>query len=148
MSLSEFLRKVLMRYFIIVTGVTFLIGFMGIQYEPDRKLGYDAFFSPLIFGLIGVLPSIVTYSKKELTLKQMKKRKILQLIVLEAVILLFGSVMGIIETDMIGIMAFSIFVVFVAVHIIEWLIGNKRAEELTLELKNFQKANNQCTGKN
>jgi hypothetical protein len=140
MSFNEFLRKRLISYFIIVTGVTLLIGVVGIQYEPDRKFGYEAFFSPLIFGLIGVIPSLATYSNKELTLKQMILRKVVQFFVLEVMILTFGCIMGIMKTDILGTMALSIFAVFVAVHIIEWLIDNKRAEKLTLELKAFQKS--------
>lgn len=139
MSFNEFLRKELMRYFIIVTGVTLLIAVVGLQYEPDQKFGYEAFFSPILFGFIGIVPSVVTYSRKELTLKQMKLRKVFQLILLEVMILSFSYIMGILETDTIGAMSFSIFIVFVAVHIIEWLIDNKRAQVLTLDLKTFQK---------
>lgn len=139
MRLNEFLRKLLMRYFIIVTAVTLLMGIIGLQYEPHVKFGYEAFFSPLLFGLMGVIPSFVTYSKKELTLKQMKARKILQLLVLEVIILSFGNIMNIMKPDMLGSMALSIFIIFVGVHIIEWMIDQKKAQELTLDLKAFQK---------
>lgn len=138
MNFSEFLRKQLMRYFIIVTSITLLMGIIGIQYEPNMRFGYEAYFSPLLFGLIGVIPSFVTYAKKELSLRQMKIRKVIQFLVLEVLILSIAKGLKIVDTHMIATMAFSIFIIFVGVHIIEWLIDQKKAQELTEDLKAFQ----------
>lgn len=138
MSLGDFLRKNLMRFFIIVTCVSIAIGLLGLIYEPNRQFGYEAYFSPIIFGLIGVLPSIVMYSKKELTIKQMKTRKVLQLIVLEGMVLSFGYVMGIMKVNMMLSLALSVLVVFIMVHLISWIIDYKEAEKLNEDLKAFQ----------
>ena len=138
MSLGDFLRKNLMRFFIIVTCVSIAIGLIGLIYEPNRQFGYEAYFSPIIFGLIGVLPSIVTYSKKELTIKQMKARTVLQLIVLEGMVLSFGYVMGIMKDNMMLSLALAVLVVFIMVHLISWLIDYKEAKKLNEDLKAFQ----------
>lgn len=138
MILVEFLRKELMRYIIIVTIVTLVIGIIGLIYEPNQRFGYEAYFSPFIFGLIGVIPSFATYSKKVLSLKQAKVRKIIQLLLIEIMVLSFGFIMGIMKREMLGSMVFSIFVAFVAVNMIEWFINNKKAQKLTLELKAYQ----------
>ena len=138
MSFSEFVRKQLMNYFIIVTILTLVIGILGLIYEPNQRFGYEAYFSPLLFGLIAVIPSLVTYSTKELSLKQSIMRKIFQLLLIEAMILSFSHIMGILKSEMIGSMILSILIVFVAVHLIEWIINNKNAKKLTLKLKAFQ----------
>ena len=138
MNLGDFLRKNLMRFFIIVTCVSIAIGLIGLIYEPNRQFGYEAYFSPIIFGLIGVLPSIVTYSKKELTIKQMKTRKVLQLIVLEGMVMSFGYVMGIMKDNMMLSLALAVLVVFIMVHLISWIIDYKEAEKLNEDLKAFQ----------
>ena len=138
MKLGDFLRKNLMNFFIIVTCVSIAIGLLGLIYEPNRQFGYEAYFSPIIFGLIGVLPSILTYSKKELTLKQMKVRKVFQLIVLEGMVLSFGYVMGIMKDNMMLSIALSVLVVFLAVHFISWIIDCKEAAKLNEDLKAFQ----------
>ena len=138
MSFGEFLRKQLMYYFIIVTIVTLVIGILGLIYEPDQRFGYESYFSPLIFGLIGVLPSFVTYSRKELTMKQTIVREILQLILIEVMILSFSYFMGILKREMVGSMIFAILTVFVAVNCIDWLISNKNAKKLTEYLKAYQ----------
>jgi hypothetical protein len=138
MSFGEFLRKQLMLYFIIVTIVTLVIAILGMIYEPDQQFGYESYFSPLIFGLIGVLPSFVTYSKTELTLKQSIIREIFQLLLIEILILSFCYIMGILKREMIESMIFSILLVFVTVNIINWIISNKKAKKLTIELKAYQ----------
>lgn len=138
MSLGEFLRKQLMYYFIIVTIVTLVTGILGLIYEPNQRFGYDSYFSPLIFGLIGVLPGFVTYSKKELTLKQSIVRGILQLLLIEVMVISFGYIMGILKIEIIGSMIFSIFAIFIGVNCIDWLISNKNAKSLTLYLKAYQ----------
>jgi hypothetical protein len=138
MSLGEFLRKSLMSFFIIVTCVSVVIGTLGLIYEPNRRIGYEAYFSPLIFGVIGVLPSIVTYSKKELTIKQMIFRKVLQLLLLEILILSFMYRMGIMEPNMALLIALSVFGVFLIVHFISWIIDRDKAAQLNQDLKLFQ----------
>lgn len=141
MNRIEFLRRELMHYFIIVTCVTLLMGVMGMVVDPSRQLGYEAYFSPLIFGFIGVVPSLAMYSKKELTRNQFFVRKGIQLLVLETLILAFVTGMNIVGREMMGAMAFSVALLFLAVHVMDWLIGFKRAHALTLDLKAYQDAN-------
>jgi hypothetical protein len=136
--MGDFVRKNLMNFFIIVTCVSVLIGVLGLVFEPDRRFGYEAYFSPIIFGIIGILPSLVTYSKKELTIKKMLLRNILQLIVIEIMILSFGYLMGIMKRDMLPSLAFSILIVFLIVHLVSWFIDSKKAVKLNEELKVFQ----------
>lgn len=138
MSQGDFLRKNLMDFFVIVTCVSVVIGLLGLIYEPHRQFGYEAYFSPLIFGVIGVLPSLVTYSKKELTVKQMKVRKVIQLIILEGLVLTFGYFMGVMKVNMMVSVASSVLVVFLMVHLITWIIDSKKAAQLNEDLKAFQ----------
>ncbi|MEL1136538.1 hypothetical protein AAC978_15300 [Desulfitobacterium sp. THU1] len=127
-----------MNFFIIVTCVTLVIGVLGLIYEPDRRFGYEAYFSPLIFGLIGVVPSFVTYSKREPTLRQMMIRKIFQLFVLEAMILSFGYGMDIMYGPMMFAVAGAVFAVFLLVHFFSYAIDYREATRLNAELKLFQ----------
>lgn len=138
MSWDEFLRKNLTDFFIVVTCVTLLMSIFGLIYEPNQRFGYEAYFSPLIFGVIGVLPSFITYSKKELTIRQMMIRKALQLVVLEGLILSFGYWIGAMKGSMMVPMAGSVFFVFLLVHIISYVIDSKQAAHLSQELKAFQ----------
>lgn len=138
MSFREFLRKSLMNFFIIVTCLSALIGILGLIYEPNRLFGYEAYFSPIIFGVIGVFPSIVTYSKKELTLKQMTFRKVLQLLVIEVIVLSFGYNLGVMKDNMMISISISILMVYLMVHFITWFIDTSKAAKFNEDLKAFQ----------
>lgn len=138
MNRSDFFKEVTQSYFIIVTGITLVMGLLGILYHPEGRIGYEAFFSPIIFGFLGIIPSLATYSRKELTLGQMRIRKAFQLLLLEGILLTICLTLGLISVDMVGPLALSIFLLFAAVHGIQWLMGNKKARDLTRGVKEFQ----------
>lgn len=139
MSKSEFMKKTLMSFFIVVTLVNVAMAVLGMIYDKGRTFGYNAFFSPIIFGVLGVLPSIVTYSKRELTFKQMAVRKILQLVLLEAVLILFVLINHISETKAIFPFAVSVFVVAVVVQMLLWVLDYNQAKKLNVILDEYQK---------
>ena len=65
-------------------------------------------------------------------------RKVLQLIVLEGILLIFGYLAGMIKDDMIISFAVSVLLVFLIVHFISWIIDCKKADKLNADLKAFQ----------
>lgn len=141
MSFNDFFKKCLMDFFIIVTCISVVIGIIGLIYEPNRTFGYEAFFSPLIFGAISILPSFVTYSKKELTIKQMVFRNLLQLLILECLILITGYLLGIMKDERILIsVGISVIIVYIIVQLISWIIDSKTAAILNKNLKVYQKS--------
>lgn len=143
MNFNDFFKKCLMDYFIIVTCITAVIGIIGLIYEPNMSFGYEAYFSPLIFGAISIIPSLILYSKKELSVKQMMFRNILQLVILECLILVTGYSFGIMKDKSIIIsVAISVVIVFIIVHLISWLIDSKTAITLNENLKAYQKQDN------
>ena len=68
--MKERFRSQLAAFFISVTLIDLAIFILGCLLEPELKFGYEAFAYPLIYGVIGSLPGLVMYSKKELTMKQ------------------------------------------------------------------------------
>lgn len=139
MTKKEFAIKLLNMFFIVTTLITIVMGVMGLIWERDRLLTYEVMFSPVIIGFISVLPSIVMYSKKELTLRQLVIRKVLHLFLLEIELIAFSKIMGI-WNKVIGLpFVVSILIVAVLVQVFLWLIGLQRANTITNELKAFQK---------
>ena len=140
MSFSDFLKKRLIDFFIIVTCISAVIGIIGLIYEPNRRFGYEAYFSPLIFGAISIIPSFVTYSNKELSVKQMILRNVIQLVILECLILITGYSFGVMKDKVIlSSVAFSVIIVFIIVHLISWVIDSKTAFILNENLQAYQK---------
>lgn len=139
MSLKAFLKRCLMEYFIITTCVTAAIGILGLSLDPAAKIGYEGYFSPLIFGLVSVVPSIATYSRKELTLRQTLVRKFLHFTLLEAMLIAFGHWAGVLQGfgDTIYF-AVAVFIVYLAVNLISWHLDSREAGEINKTLKALQ----------
>lgn len=139
MSLKAFLKRCLMQYFIISTCVTAAIAILGLSIDPAARFGYEGYFSPLIFGFVSLVPSVVTYSRKELSFKQMLIRKILHVILLEVTLILFGFwakiLHGVADASA---FAFTVFIVAIAVNLISWQFDRKDAGEINQSLKSLQ----------
>lgn len=139
MSFRAFLKRCLMEYFIITTCITAAIAVLGQSLDSTARFGYEGFLSPLIFGIISLVPSFLTYSRRELSLRQALVRKVFHVIVLEAMLIAFGFWTGILhnpsEASFFGL---TVFVIYIAVNLISWLLDKKEAGELNRTLKSLQ----------
>lgn len=139
MNLKTFLRNCLMEYFVITTCVTAGMAILGQAIDPTRTFGYEAYWSPLIFGLVGVVPSLVTYSRKELTFRQALVRKVIHIIVLEATLVLFGFAAGLLHVfSDTSLFMLEVFIIYLAVNLIGWQLDKKSAGEINQMLKSLQ----------
>ena len=139
MSFGAFLKRCLMEYFIITTCVTAATAILGQALDPAARFGYDAYFSPLIFGLVSLIPSLLTYSRKELSLRRTLVRKATHVIVLEATLIVFGLWAGILHgISDVSSFGLTVFIVYLAVNLIGWQIGKKDAVEINEMLKSLQ----------
>ena len=138
MSKKEFMGQVFISFFVVVTCINLGMAFMGMIYAPDTRFGYEALLFPVFYGFLGILPSAVLYSRKELTVKQMLLRKIIQLILIEAIMV--GIVFFLGGTDFSTLSPFMIMVLAVclAAEGILWLAADKKVKKLNAQLKRFQ----------
>lgn len=138
MSKKEFMGQVFISFFVVVTCINLGMAFMGMIYAPDTRFGYEALLFPVFYGFLGILPSAVLYSRKELTVKQMLLRKIIQLILIEAIMV--GIVFFLGGTDFSTLLPFMIMVLAVclAAEGILWLTADKKVKKLNAQLKRFQ----------
>ena len=138
MSKKEFMGQVFISFFVVVTCINLGMAFMGMIYAPDTRFGYEALLFPVFYGFLGILPAAVLYSRKELTVKQMLLRKIIQLILIEAIMV--GIVFFLGGTDFSTLLPFMIMVLAVclAAEGILWLAADKKVKKLNAQLKRFQ----------
>lgn len=142
MSFKEHLKSVLLSYFAIVTLVDFAIFILGSIFRPDEQFGYEAFLSPLLYGAIALVPMLLIYSRRELTLKQQIIREVFKLIAIEAALLIFGFGLENLSSDNFWIIISfvgAVIVIFFMVHFIEWLLDVRVAKQLNSNLKDFQR---------
>lgn len=139
MSFKVFFKKCILEYFIITTCVTAAMAILGLTLDPTARFGYEAFFSPLIFGFISIAPSFVTYSRKELSLRQALLRKVLHVTVLEGMLIGFGFWAGILHDPSSALsFALTVFIVYLTVNLIIWKLDQKDASDINQRLKSLQ----------
>ncbi len=59
----------------IVTLINIAMFILGSIFRPDQRFGYEVLIAPLIYGVLSLIPYIIMYSKKELTIKQLYIRQ-------------------------------------------------------------------------
>lgn len=138
MSRKEIAKEILMSYFIVVTLINIAMAVLGLLLDKDRTFGYEVFFSPMIYGFLGIIPSLISYSRKELSIKEMTVRKILQIIFLEAVILSFMVLNGVGELVILIPAGISVFLISVLAEIFLWYLNYEKAKSLNQLLKVYQ----------
>ena len=127
-------------YLILVALLTGAILILGLLFDPEASFGYEVFATPLVYGLCGVFPNLVMYSKRELSDKELLIRKAIQLVLVEAVILfvICGSEVISLNLPVVLGIALAVLVIFVGVHGILWLQSAASAREMTNDLHKFQ----------
>ena len=144
MSGKDFWIDFIRTYFMIVTLITIVMCIVGKVVMPEQTFGYEAFAAPLVNGFVGTIPNFVLYSKRELKVKELFVRKVIQLLLIEAAVLfvaLYSSGQSWIEPRLVAILSGSVFVVFVVGTLISWIVDLLSAKSLTKELQAFQREN-------
>lgn len=141
MSFRDYLIKnVMMSFFVSVACICVAMALIGSSYEPDASFGYEAFFSPLLFGAAATIPLLVKYSKRELSLKQAIIRNILHLAMLEVLILSLLFAADLIEDASMAIsLGLSILVIDVTVYLVLWINDTRTARAFNKALAELQR---------
>ena len=139
MKYKSKLIEELISFCICTTCITILEGVMGVLFFSDVLVDYGAFFSPPIFGALGVLLGVVTISKKELTVKQVLIRRTIHLLLIEIVVFGLNYLVGVTFPPIVGItLAIGIAIVFILVYLICWLDERRCANDFNQMLKSYQ----------
>ena len=141
---KEFWADCLRTFFTVVTLINVLMFLLGSVLLPELRFGYEAFIVPVIYGLVGTLPNLVLYSKRELKIGELMVRKVLQLILIEVLVLFVAFYNTTEEVQSVEIMVSTVagvFVVYVIATLVDILENFLSAKQMTEDLKRFQKNN-------
>lgn len=144
MQIRELLAKMFRIYFVLVTLINVAIFVSGSIAQPDSRFGYSVFILPLVYALAGILPQLVMYSRRELSIKEVLLRKFIQLLFI--LLLVNGIILGenVLRpeyTPYVKTISICIVVVFVLANVISWGMDCASAKKLTMELAKFQEEN-------
>lgn len=140
MNIRNFLKKCLMEFYIITTCITIAYAIIGKAIYPDVKFGFEAFFSPIILGVLSSIPSVITYSKKELNFHQTITRKVMHLTAIEAILIVFGYIiLGQLRgKGELLVCLLLILIIYIAVNLFSWWLDQKDADKINEALKSLQ----------
>lgn len=142
MSLKQFLLRKLMLFFTLTTLITVAMVVLGCAFDPDARFGYESMLSPLFFAGCCVLPSLVTFSRRELRPREWILRELLQFLLTEAVILGPAFALPAIDTSRPAVvlgLAGSVLVIYLLVFLLSWLANSSEARKTEQELQEFQR---------
>ncbi|MBQ2202793.1 MAG: DUF3021 family protein [Clostridia bacterium] len=142
MEFKRFLINKLILFFMLSTLITVAVSLTGTVFDGDRQFGYEAMLVPIEYAALCMLPTLVTWSKRELSPKAMLLRKAIMLVLIEGVILFIAFTSDVIDTGRVEVVlaiAGSVLVIFVLVHLFMWFKDAAEAKKLNRELEAFQK---------
>lgn len=112
---------------------------IGVIYVPDQSIKYSQLAGPFIVVAFCILPTFITYFKKEPTLKQYIIRHIIQLATIEMMVLFMieppNNTNQILFRVIIGAV---VFIIYVIVKLTMWLQKYQQSIHLTEQLKKLQ----------
>ena len=142
MEFKKFLVNKLILFFMLSTFITATVALLGSAFDGEARLSYGDMLSPLRYAALCLLPTLVTWSRRELSPRAMLLRKALMLVLLEGVILLLAFTSPNIDTNRVEVvlaLAGSVLVIFVLVHLFLWLKDAAEAKKMNRDLESFQK---------
>lgn len=141
MTFREFILSRLQLFFFLVTMILLTQITLGSAMEPNRVLHYKDFITTFYMAGLCILPTVVTYSKKELTLKQMLVRHTIQLVLIEGIMLTL-TVIGIESSSQklltVVLIAVAIAIIYALSIFIMWYHQYIESKKLTELLKKIQ----------
>ena len=140
-KLKERLGEAFRLYFILVTLITILLFVVGMLFDSGRTFGYEAYFSPLFYAFVSVIPVFIFHSDKELSMKCFVIRNVIQALIIEVVILLIVFKAPNIPSDRMAIVisiAVGVLIIYLLTMVVEYIFELTQANEMNDYLKEYQ----------
>ncbi|MCI6616477.1 DUF3021 domain-containing protein [Ruminococcus sp.] len=115
--MKDTVKLVISHFFIITTGVLFIISLSNLLFDGNEPLSPELPWQIFLTGILGALPSFLFSFKNEPTKKQFRLRTVIHFIVIEAVVMTEGALFGW-YGNFVGALVF--FAVVLAVYLFVW----------------------------
>lgn len=136
MKLTDYIKKLIRDYFMIFAIIVICITLLRQIFAPDVYLKLSDIYSYMICALVGDLPSLIFYSKREIPEKEMRFRIIIHFVVLEAALLAVANIAGWVSgTINTFFLAVQIALIYVIARVLLWMDDKKSANSINEKLK-------------
>lgn len=141
MELKEFIKKLVKDYFILFAIIVIFTTLLRQFLSPNDPINLIDIYILMACALLGILPSFIFYSPKEINEQTMKLRLILHFFVLEFSIIAAAILLGWI-TSVQGTLSviLQIAVVYALFRIISYTIEKKEADRINEKLREMKKS--------
>ncbi len=141
MEFRRFLVNRLTVFFMLSTLITVAVSLIGSRFDSGALFGYDVLLTPVKYAGLCILPTFVTWSGRELSVKELLIRKAWMLVLLEAVIMFVAFTSPVIDTEdpavVLTIMG-SVLAIFVLVNVFLWIKDSVEAIRMNQDLAQYQ----------
>ena len=143
MTVKEFIISRIKLLFFLTVMILVAQSIIGTIAEPGTALHirYIDLLSPLEMAALCTLPTLVSFSRKKLTMKQVLIRHAIQLVLIEGVMMLTAFHSSSIDSnrpEVLLLIAGATFVIYVAAVFIIWLDQLSVSRKMTMELHELQ----------
>ncbi len=139
MNLKKTFSNFIIAFCVITSCITLLEGILGCIFLPETTFGFEAYFSPPLFGFLTALTGLIPSSSKEPGIGRILLQKFLQLLVIELIVFGVNAACGTLFAPPLTIaLALGIALVFLCVYGILWLNDMQNAQSFNKQLKTFQ----------
>ncbi len=148
MTIKEFVISRFQLFCFLVTMILTTEYFIGVFAMPDQVLHNRDLLGPIAAAGLCIIPTCVTYFKKEPTINQYIARLIIQLILIECIMLTAITPQQDLEIGKTGLyiaIGVSTFIIYVFAVLIMYYRNYLQSKSLTNKLKRFQEAVGEST---
>lgn len=139
MGLKEMIKPRLFDFLLIQAGIALAMGIIGCLKPPQDGLPYYIFFMPFVYAFFCTLPGCVTYSSRELSIREMSVRMGIEFILDEAAALGVAYFTGALDSGfMVIAIIIAVAVIFLFVAWIDYMKSKSDTDEMTRKIKELQ----------
>ena len=141
MTFKQFILSRLQLFCVLVTLFLAASALMGIFLVPDQEIRPYHLFSPIIIAALCVLPTCVTFFKKEPTPLQYMLRLAAELTLVEAIVLLLVTPPASQDPFLFRvILGAAVVVIYILVTLLMWLQRYWQSKKMTEQLLRLQRS--------
>ena len=143
MTVKEFLLNRLKLFFFLSVMILIAQSVIGTIAAPGQSLHirYIDLLNPLEVAALCIVPTVVTYSRKKLSVKQVLIRRAIQLVLIEGVMMLIAFKSEAIDSGrpaVLLLIAGAVLVIYVLALTIAWLGQVAESKKMTAQLLQLQ----------
>ncbi|MNW45644.1 hypothetical protein D3C74_229150 [compost metagenome] len=143
MKLAGFTKMFIRNYLIIFASIVICLTLLRQIFSSSSYFELTDIYIYMLCALVGNLPSLLFYSPKDISEKKMRFRFIIHFVVLEAVLLTFGNVLGLVNGALNTIIfASQIAVIYMIVQFLTFMNDKKETQRINEKLKKMKYESN------